>query len=76
MTARNNPATSNKPDTEDTGRDPTTGRFLTENNVGPGRPRGSRNKLTTEFLDALYVNSNRAAPRRSRRSQSESPQSI
>jgi hypothetical protein len=36
------------------GRDAKTGRFLTANNGG-GRPKGSRNKLTTEFLDDLYA---------------------
>lgn len=30
------------------------GRFLTGNNVGPGRSRGSRNKLGNEFIVALY----------------------
>jgi hypothetical protein len=33
-------------------RDP-KGRFLTANNGGPGRPKGSRNKLGEEFLDDL-----------------------
>src|SRR5215469_6974149 len=36
------------------GRDAKTGRFLTGNNGG-GRKVGSRNKLTTEFLDDLYA---------------------
>ena len=35
------------------GRDARTGRFLTGNNGG-GRKQGSRNKLTTEFIDDLY----------------------
>ena len=35
-------------------RDAKTGRFVTGNNGG-GRPKGSRNKLTTEFLDDLYA---------------------
>jgi hypothetical protein len=30
------------------------GRFLTGNNGGPGRPRGSRNKLGEEFCLAIY----------------------
>jgi hypothetical protein len=34
-------------------RDATTGRFLTGNSGGGGRPKGSRNKLATEFLDAM-----------------------
>jgi hypothetical protein len=36
------------------GRDAKTGRFITGNNGG-GRKLGSRNKLTTEFLDDLYA---------------------
>lgn len=36
------------------GRDAKTGRFVTGNNGG-GRKLGSRNKLTTEFLDDLYA---------------------
>jgi len=36
------------------GRDAKTGRFVTGNNGGGRRP-GSRNKLTTEFLDDLYA---------------------
>jgi hypothetical protein len=36
------------------GRDANTGRFVSGNNGG-GRPKGSRNKLTTEFLDDLYA---------------------
>src|SRR5262249_44047227 len=36
------------------GRDAKTGRFVTGNNGG-GRKVGSRNKLTTEFLDDLYA---------------------
>ena len=31
------------------------GRFLPGNNGGVGRPKGSRNKLGEEFLDALYA---------------------
>jgi hypothetical protein len=30
------------------------GRFVTGNNGGPGRPRGSRNLLSEEFLTAVY----------------------
>jgi hypothetical protein len=33
-------------------RDTKTGRFLTGNNGG-GRPKGSRNRLASEFIDAL-----------------------
>ena len=36
------------------GRDAKTGRFITGNNGG-GRPKGSRNKLSTEFLDDLHA---------------------
>ena len=36
------------------GRDAKTGRFVRGNNGG-GRKPGSRNKLTTEFLDDLYA---------------------
>jgi hypothetical protein len=36
------------------GRDTKTGRFVSGNNGG-GRPKGSRNKLTTEFIDDLYA---------------------
>jgi hypothetical protein len=36
------------------GRDAKSGRFITGNNGG-GRKLGSRNKLTTEFLDDLYA---------------------
>jgi hypothetical protein len=36
------------------GRDANTGRFVSGNNGG-GRPKGSRNKLTTEFVDDLYA---------------------
>ena len=35
-------------------KDAKTGRFLTGNNGG-GRKPGSRNKLSAEFLDALYL---------------------
>jgi len=35
------------------GRDPHSGRFLTGNIGGPGRRIGSRNLLTTQFLDDL-----------------------
>jgi hypothetical protein len=36
------------------GRDAKSGRFVSGNNGG-GRPKGSRNKLTTEFLDDLHA---------------------
>jgi hypothetical protein len=36
------------------GRDAKSGRFITGNNGG-GRKLGSRNKLTTEFIDDLYA---------------------
>ncbi len=32
------------------------GRFQTGGNGGPGRPKGSRNKLSEEFLAALHDN--------------------
>lgn len=35
-------------------RDPETGRFLTGNSGG-GRPKGSRNRLGEQFLEALAV---------------------
>ena len=31
------------------------GRFLTGNSGGPGRPKGSRNKLGEEFVSAMYA---------------------
>jgi hypothetical protein len=36
-------------------RDSATGRFLTGNNASLGRPRGSRNKLGEDFLEALQI---------------------
>jgi hypothetical protein len=36
------------------GRDPETGRFVSGNNGGPGRQRGSRNKLGEAFLTDVY----------------------
>src|SRR5215471_10501029 len=39
-------------DTQTNGRDPQSGRFLSGNNGG-GRPKGSRNKLSEEFLADL-----------------------
>ena len=39
-------------DSSNTSRDP-KGRFLTANNGGPGRPKGSRNKLGEAFIQAL-----------------------
>jgi hypothetical protein len=44
------------------GRDSTTGRFLT-GNIGGGRSKGSRNKLATEFIDALYEQWLRSGPK-------------
>lgn len=35
-------------------RDAQTGQFLVGHKGNGGRPRGSRNRLTTEFIDALY----------------------
>jgi len=35
-------------------KDEKTGRFLTGNNGGPGRPKGSRNKLSEDFLANLH----------------------
>jgi hypothetical protein len=37
------------------GRDPETGQFLVGHSGNGGRPKGSRNKLATEFLDALHL---------------------
>jgi hypothetical protein len=39
-------------DSSNTSRDP-KGRFLTANNGGPGRPKGSRNRLGDAFIEAL-----------------------
>jgi hypothetical protein len=36
------------------GRDPETGRFVSGNNGGPGRQRGSRNKLGEAFVTDVY----------------------
>jgi hypothetical protein len=36
------------------GRDVRSGRFLPGNSAGPGRPRGSRNKLAEKFLTDVY----------------------
>jgi hypothetical protein len=36
-------------------KDPTTGRFLPGNSGFGGRPKGARNKLTTEFFDDFYA---------------------
>jgi hypothetical protein len=36
-------------------KDATTGRFLPGNSGFGGRPKGSRNKLTTEFFDDFYA---------------------
>lgn len=36
-------------------KDPKTGRFLTGGKGGPGRPKGSRNKLGEAFLDDVYA---------------------
>jgi hypothetical protein len=35
-------------------KDETTGRFLTSNNAGRGRPKGSRNRLGEAFIEDLY----------------------
>jgi hypothetical protein len=43
------------------GRDAKTGRFVSGNNGG-GRPKGSRNKLTTEFLDDLHSEWQKSGP--------------
>jgi hypothetical protein len=37
------------------GRDPETGRFVSGNNGGPGRQRGSRNKLGEAFIADVYA---------------------
>jgi hypothetical protein len=36
-------------------KDPNTGRFLPGNSGFGGRPKGARNKLTTEFFDDFYA---------------------
>lgn len=36
-------------------KDPETGRFLPDNNGGPGRPKGSRNKLGEAFIQDVYA---------------------
>jgi hypothetical protein len=43
------------------GRDANTGRFVSGNNGG-GRPKGSRNKLTTEFIDDLRAEWQKSGP--------------
>lgn len=35
-------------------KDREAGRFLTGNKGGPGRPKGSRNKLGEDFIEALF----------------------
>ncbi len=44
------------------GRDAKTGRFLAGNSGNGGRQVGSRNKLTTEFVDDLYAEWRRSGP--------------
>jgi len=39
---------------EDVSQRDDRGRFLNGAKPGPGRPRGSRNKLAAEFIDGLY----------------------
>lgn len=39
----------------DDARDPETGRFQPGNNGGPGRPKGSRNKLGEAFLQDMHA---------------------
>jgi hypothetical protein len=43
------------------GRD-TTGRFLTGGNGGPGRPKGSKNRLAEQFLAALTADFEQHGP--------------
>ena len=43
-------AAKRKPETEER-----TGRFLPGNNGGPGRPKGSRNKLGEAFIEDVYA---------------------
>lgn len=38
----------------DKDRDPETGRFLKGGKGGPGRPKGSRSKLSEDFFKALF----------------------
>ena len=40
-------------DKEPPAKDPETGRFLPGNNGGPGRPKGSRQKLADQFFHDL-----------------------
>jgi hypothetical protein len=40
--------------TEVPSKDETTGRFLPGNSGGPGKPKGARNKLGEEFIQALH----------------------
>lgn len=35
-------------------KDREAGRFITGNKGGPGRPKGSRNKLGEDFIEALF----------------------
>ena len=44
---------SNKSETNN-GRDTQKGRFLPGNSGNGGRPRGSRNKVASDFVNALY----------------------
>jgi len=44
-----------KPEKPKPEQDADTGRFLPGNNGGPGRQRGSRNKLGEQFLQDLYA---------------------
>lgn len=43
-------------------QDPETGRFVSGNIGGPGRPRGSRNKLGEAFIADLYADWLKAGP--------------
>ena len=43
------------------GRDPSSGRFLTGNSGG-GRPKGSRNKLGQQFINDLYDEWQKSGP--------------
>lgn len=42
------------PDNESASQHDEKGRFLSGNNLGPGRPKGSRNKLGEAFVTALH----------------------
>jgi hypothetical protein len=52
---------SEKKSITNNGRDPSSGRFLTGNSGG-GRPKGSRNKLSEQFISDLYDEWEKSGP--------------